>query len=77
MLTLGLLGLLLAGAARGELASVDLDAPGDGLLARDTDAGLDWLDVTATAGFSRADLDRIRQVQRLIDDEYDSKRRAQ
>ena len=38
-----------AGAA---LVSADLTAPGDGLITRDTVTGLEWLDVTETAGIS-------------------------
>lgn len=34
------------------LSVVDLFAANDGLLTRDTDAGLDWLDLTATLGMS-------------------------
>ncbi len=39
-----------------ELLEVDLIDPGDGLLTRDTDAGLDWLDVSSTSGLSFNDI---------------------
>ena len=38
----------LASPARAALLEVDLFAPGDALLSRDTVSGFDWLDVTAT-----------------------------
>ena len=48
------LALVLLGAGRSEaaLVGVDLGAPGDGQLTRDTATNLDWLDVTLTAGQS-------------------------
>jgi hypothetical protein len=45
-LTLLLMTPSIASAA---LSSVDLDTPGDGLITRDTETGLDWLDLTETA----------------------------
>ena len=48
--------LLLPSPAPAQLASVDLDAPGDGLLSRDTDAGLDWLDLLETVGLAWDDI---------------------
>jgi hypothetical protein len=36
---------LLAPSARAELVEVDLNAPGDALVTRDTETGLDWLDL--------------------------------
>lgn len=38
------------------LLSADLNAAGDGLLTRDTATSLEWLDLTATVGQSRADV---------------------
>lgn len=44
---------LLALPARAELVEIDLNAPGDGLVTRDTETGLDWLDVGGvTTGLS-------------------------
>jgi hypothetical protein len=44
---------LLSLSARAELVEVDLDAPGDKLVTRDTETGLDWLDVGGvTTGYS-------------------------
>lgn len=40
---------LIPGAARAEIVVVDLDVPGDGLIKRDSDTGLDWLDLSAPA----------------------------
>jgi len=45
MKALALAVALLAAPAQAELVEVDLDAPGDGLVTRDTDTGLDWLDL--------------------------------
>ena len=39
-------------SAQSALFSVDLFTPGDALLTRDTDTGLDWLDLTETKGLS-------------------------
>jgi hypothetical protein len=39
--------LFLPGLARAEIVVVDLDSPGDGLIKRDTETGLDWLDLSA------------------------------
>ncbi len=39
-------------SAQAALLARDLTAPGDGLLTRDTATGLDWLDITQTAGQS-------------------------
>ena len=41
--------LVLPCAALAEIVLVDLDAPGDDLLKRDTETGLDWLDLSASA----------------------------
>src|SRR5262245_30083960 len=52
------LGVLLTFAALGpghataELISLDLFAPGDGLLTRDTGRGMEWLDLYTSRGFS-------------------------
>ncbi len=48
--------LLLPIQVRAALIEVDLSAPGDALVTRDTAIGLDWLDVTETAGFSYLDV---------------------
>lgn len=50
-LSTGLL-LLSAGTSQADLIEADLNTPGDGLITRDTNAGLDWLDLTATQGQS-------------------------
>ena len=39
-------GILVAPAAQAVLLEIDLNTPGDGLVTRDTDTGLDWLDLT-------------------------------
>jgi len=39
----------LPGAAFGEILIEDLDTQGDGMIKRDTETGLDWLDLSATA----------------------------
>jgi hypothetical protein len=54
LLASGCMIALLAAAppTNAALISADLNAPGDGLLTRDTVSGLEWLDVTQTAGFS-------------------------
>jgi MYXO-CTERM domain-containing protein len=46
----GLLVVLMAlpGTASGEILLEDLDTPGDGLIKRDTETGLGWLDLSAT-----------------------------
>jgi hypothetical protein len=46
--------LLLAFPAEAQLESIDLVSPGDGLVTRDTQTGLEWLDLTLTAGQSVA-----------------------
>jgi hypothetical protein len=46
--------LLLAFPAEAQLESIDLMSPGDGLVTRDTQTGLEWLDLTLTAGQSVA-----------------------
>jgi hypothetical protein len=38
--------------ARAEILILDLDDPGDELIQRDTDTGLDWLSLAATASYS-------------------------
>lgn len=43
-----------ASPAAALIIEVDLYAPGDALVTRDTDAGLDWLDVTLTLGIGGA-----------------------
>jgi hypothetical protein len=43
---------LLAAPARAELQSIDLASPGDGLVTRDSESGLEWLDLTLTSGRS-------------------------
>jgi hypothetical protein len=50
------LGLGLASPADAALVEVDLDIPGDGLITRDTDSGLDWLDLKVTSGLSYDDV---------------------
>src|SRR5262245_3168046 len=49
--------LLAAGQARAGFIPLDLFGPGDALITRDTDLGLDWLDVYATRNTSA---DQIR-----------------
>jgi hypothetical protein len=43
-------------AGASALTEADLSAPGDGLITRDVDTGLDWLDVSATSGVSYASI---------------------
>ncbi len=45
-------GILVAPAAQAKLLEVDLNTPGDALVTRDTDTGLDWLDLTESIGLS-------------------------
>jgi len=45
-----LCGALVSGEARGGLLAVDLHAAGDGLITRDVESGLDWLDLTRFQG---------------------------
>jgi len=52
-----LLASLLALPAAAELLEIDLAAPGDGLVTRDTATALDWLDLTESAGLSFADVE--------------------
>jgi hypothetical protein len=47
-----LLAAAFAAPAQAQLSSVDLYTPGDGLITRDADTGLDWLDVTQTTNLS-------------------------
>lgn len=47
---------LLSGAAQAELVNADWKVEGDGLAALDTSTGLEWLDVTITAGMSIFDV---------------------
>lgn len=53
---LATVGLLGSTAAEAELTQLDLSAPGDGLITRDSATGLDWLDVSATTGVSFNDV---------------------
>ena len=39
-----------------DLISVDWKTPGDGLITRDTNSGLEWLDLTVTVGRSANDI---------------------
>lgn len=50
--------------AEATLISTDWKATGDGLLTRDTDVGLEWLDLTVTAGMSFMD------VHEALEDEH-------
>lgn len=54
-----ILGILLAASrpATGEIQELDLLAPSDGLLTRDTATNLEWLDLTATTNTSWAEID--------------------
>ena len=45
-------GILVAPAAQAGLLEIDLNAPGDALVTRDTDTGLDWLDLTESTNLS-------------------------
>ncbi len=45
-------GILVAPAVQAELLEVDLNTPGDALVTRDTDTGLDWLDLTESTDLS-------------------------
>ena len=58
MLRFAAIALLLAapGPAWATFIEIDLNAPGDALITRDTASGLDWLDVTEVAGLSYNDL---------------------
>ena len=47
----------LASSAHAALISIDLAAPGDDLITRDTGSGLDWLDLTVTTGYSQNDIE--------------------
>lgn len=49
-------GVCVPSAAEALLIEVDLAAPGDGLVTRDTVAGLDWLDLPETLGLSVDDV---------------------
>jgi hypothetical protein len=49
-------GLSASAAMATTLSSANLNAPGDGLLTRDSATLLEWLDVTATTGLSRLDI---------------------
>ena len=51
-----LVALLVGAEAAAELIEIDLKAPGDGLVTRDTATGLDWLDLTETTFLSYADV---------------------
>ncbi len=52
LLTVLAAGILVAPAAQAELLEVDLNTPGDALVTRDTDTGLDWLDLTESTNLS-------------------------
>ena len=45
-------GVLVAPAAQAVLLEIDLNTPGDGLVTRDTDTRLDWLDLTESTDLS-------------------------
>ena len=51
---LALIAVAILGAhrAQAELLEVDLNTPGDALVTRDTDTGLDWLDLTESTNLS-------------------------
>lgn len=49
--------VLTATPASAALIAVDLETPGDGLVTLDTESGLEWLDVTLTAGLSWAEIE--------------------
>jgi cysteine-rich repeat protein len=51
-LAIPLLSILLASPSLATLEEIDLLAPGDGLVTRDSASGLDWLDVPQTAGLT-------------------------
>jgi len=55
-LIIGSLLLILSAQANAILLSVDFISSGDGLLTRDTDTGLEWLDLTATSNASINDV---------------------
>jgi len=59
----------LASPAGATLVEIDGWAIDDGLLTRDTDTGLDWLDLTETAGHSINDMFRS-EVGGLLDDGF-------
>ena len=52
LLALIAVAMLGAPSARAELVEVDLNTPGDALVTRDTDTGLDWLDLTESTNLS-------------------------
>lgn len=54
---LAALAVALAGTASGEIVELDLDAPGDGLITRDSETGLDWLDPSETLGFTYLEIE--------------------
>jgi len=56
ILILVLVAILIPPTASAMLKEVDLFAPGDALVTRDTVAGLDWLDLTLTLGLSYDDI---------------------
>ena len=45
-------GILVAPAAQAALVEIDLNTPGDGLVTRDTETRLDWLDLTESTNLS-------------------------
>ena len=54
---LGFVALIVASqASASSLTEADLSSPGDGLITRDVDTGLDWLDVSATSGLAYANI---------------------
>lgn len=56
-LALSMLLLVAANPSQAALLEVDLFAPGDALVTRDTASGLDWLDLTLTTGLSVAEIE--------------------
>lgn len=56
IVSITLLLLLMAAPAQAALIEVDLFASGDGFITRDTETGLDWLDLPATIPYSVDDI---------------------
>ncbi len=52
VMAVGVIMVGMAGAADATLISMDLDYNGDNLITRDTETGLDWLDLTVTRNLS-------------------------
>jgi hypothetical protein len=61
-LALAALVALAPAAAQADVTSIDLDAPGDGLVTRDNGAQRDWLDLTQTTGLTRAQAAALTQA---------------